>query len=32
MLNEIDQMQLAFVATQKLIAVQLANRRIPVED
>jgi hypothetical protein len=32
MLNEIDQMQLTFVAAQKLIAVQVANRRIPVED
>jgi hypothetical protein len=31
MLNEIDQMQLAFVAAQKLIAVQVANRRSPVE-
>jgi hypothetical protein len=32
MLNEIDQMQLAFVAAQKLIAAQVANRRSPVEE
>jgi hypothetical protein len=31
MLNEIDQMQLAIVAPQKLVAVQVANWRSPVE-